>query len=407
MLQACTGPYSIPNLKVDAYSVYTNNLPGGAFRGFGGPQGAFVAESQMNKLAERLGLDPVEIRMDNLLEDGMISSVGTPLPGGVPIKQVVRQCAEAAGWPHSTKSRQRPEDPSHIARGGGFACGFKNVGFGFGFPEQCQVTIELHGEAEIEWVVLRHGGVDLGQGAYTVTTQMAAEACGVSLDKIKLVVADTAATPDSGSTSASRLTLMAGNAIQGAAKAALEKWHSEDRPAIATHQYRPQQTTPLDSETGEGIPNYAYGYAAEYVEVEVNMQTGHVRVPSVVCTVDAGKAINPQQIKGQIEGAIVQAHGYALQENFIMKDGYVQTPYLSNYLLPTVLDVPEQIKSVILEYPDPNGPWGVRGVAEMGYLPYAAAVVAAVRDATGIWIDEFPLTPERVLVALKGRAKAV
>jgi len=134
--------------------------------------------------------------------------------------------------------------------------------------------------------------------------------------------------------------------------------------------------------------------------VEVDMETGHVHISDVICADDVGKAINPQQIEGQIEGAVVQAAGYTVLENFVQQDGYVKTQFLSNYLIPTVMDVPDRVKSLILEYPDRVGPWGVRGMAEMPYIPFAAAVVAAVHDATRVWIDEFPLTPERVLRAL-------
>jgi CO/xanthine dehydrogenase Mo-binding subunit len=262
-------------------------------------------------------------------------------------------------------------------------------------------TIELHGNAEIEQVILHHAGAEVGQGAHTVFVQMAAEAVGVPVGKVQLVASDTATSGDSGSASASRMTFMAGNAIRGAAELALQKWKDEERPAIATYKYVPPATTPFDSETGQANPNFAYGYVAEAVEVEVDMETGHVRLVEVICVDDVGKAINPQQIQGQIEGGVVQAAGYALMENFIMKEGRVLTPYLSNYLIPTVLDVPERVKSVILEYADGVGPWGVRGMAEMPLLPLAPAIAAAIKDATGVWIDEFPYTPDRVLKEIK------
>ena len=209
----CTGPYEVPNVKVDSYSVYTNHIPGGAFRGFGGPQAAFAAEGQMNKLAEALGMDPVEIRARNVLTEGALLSVGTPLPKGVTIGTVVEKCAEKAGWIRSGELWNRPmlselgePDEPHLRRGVGFACGFKNVGFSFGAPEQCMATIELHGDAEIEEVVLHHAGAEVGQGSHTVMTQMAAEAVGVPIEKVRLIVSDTATSDDSGSASASRLT---------------------------------------------------------------------------------------------------------------------------------------------------------------------------------------------------------
>ncbi len=404
----CTGPYEIPNVWVDSYAVYTNNLPTGAFRGFGGPQGAFAAEMQMNRLAEALGMDPVEIRMRNVLREGALLSVGTPLPKGVSIPRVIEACAERSGWQKGESGWQRLKktEPGvkpkkkHLVRGTGFACAFKNVGFSFGYQENSWATVELHGGAEIEKAVVYHAGADVGQGAHTVFAQMAAEALNLPLEKIQVVVSDTAVTDNSGSASASRMTFMAGNAIKGACEAALEKWREEDRPAIARYQYLAPKTTPFDPETGRATPNFAYGYVAQTVTVEVDTETGHVRIVDVVSADDVGKALNPQQVRGQIEGAVVQAGGYAILENFIQKDGYVQTQHLSTYLIPTVLDIPEKVDSLILEYPDPIGPWGARGMAEMPFLPLAPAVIAAVHDATGVRFNEFPLTPERVLRGL-------
>jgi CO/xanthine dehydrogenase Mo-binding subunit len=405
----CTGPYEIPNVKVDAYSVYTNNIPGGAFRGFGGPQGAFAAESQMAKLAERLGIDPVELRARNVLTEGALLSVGTPLPKGVSIGAVVEKCAETAGWTRTVEGWKGPakadpaESSPHLRRGTGFACAFKNVGFSFGAPEASWSTVELHGKATIERVVVHHAGADCGQGAHTVMAQMAAEAAGVGLDKVELLVSDTDVTDTSGSASASRMTFMAGNAIRGAADSALERWKNEERPAVATYEYRPPPTTPFDPQTGKSEPNFSYGYVAEVVTVEVDTETGHVRLLDVLCADDVGRAVNPQQVEGQIEGAVVQAAGYAILENFVHREGYVQTPHLSTYLIPTVLDIPDRVRSLILEYPDPIGPWGARGMGEMPYLPLTPAITAALHDATGIWFDEFPLTPERVWRAMRER----
>ena len=409
----CTGPYEIPNVEVDAYSVYTNNIPGGAFRGFGGPQAAFSAESQINKLAEALGMDPVEMRARNLLSDGALLSVGSPLPPGVSIDKVLEACAEKAGWKRTRRGWKRPAKKdfglphaTHLRRGLGVACSFKNVGFSYGFAEKCAATVELRGEAEIEEAVLYHAGADVGQGAHTVMAQMAAEALGIGLEQVRLVASDTGQTGDSGSASASRMTFMAGNAIRGAAAEALERWRQEERPARATYTYHAPKTTPLDPETGHSEPNFAYGYVAEAVKVEVDTETGQVRLLEVICADDVGKAVNPQQIEGQIEGGVVQAAGYALLEHFIEEGGRVKTDQLSTYLIPTVLDVPEKVESIILEYADPRGPWGVRGMAEMPFLPLAPAVAAAVHDATGVWFDSFPLTGERVLLGLKQAERA-
>jgi len=397
----CTGPYEIPNVKVDSYAVYTNNMVTGAFRGFGGPQGAFAAETQMNRLAEALGMDPFEIRRRNVLREGSLLSVGTPLPKGVSMPQVIEQLAEVVQQAGGVgPGGAVAGKPSHLVRGTGIAAAFKNVGFSFGAPEQSTAVVELFGKTEIQRAVVHHAGADCGQGAHTVMAQMAAETLSLPLAKIELIVSDTAFTKDSGSASASRLTFMAGNSIKGACELALEKWRAEERPAVATFQYRPPKTTPYDPQTGRSEPNFAYGYVAEAVTVEVDTETGQIHLLNVVCADDVGRAVNPQQVQGQIEGAVVQAAGYAILENFVQKDGYVLTDKFSNYLIPTVLDVPEQVQSLILEYPDPIGPYGARGMAEMPYLPFAPAVIAAVQAATGVWFHEFPLTPERVLRGL-------
>lgn len=401
----CAGPYNIPHARVDARAVYTNRVPGGAFRGFGGPQGMFSAEMQVNKLAEALDMDPVEIRMKNALSEGDLMIVRTPMPGGVSIPQVISRCAEEAGWvrtEHGWWKEEEPEDPDkpHLKRGKGMACGFKNVGFSLGYEDNAWATIELHGGAEIEEVVVRQAGADIGQGAHTAMVQMAAEAVGVDVDQVKLITADTERTLDSGSSSASRMTFMSGNSIRGAAEIALEKWRQEERPAVGTYQYYAPSTSDYDPETGESKPNFAYGYVAQVAEVEVDTETGEITVLDFVSTNDVGKAINPEQVEGQIEGGVAQGIGYVLTENFIQEEGYVKTELFSTYLIPSVRDVPLRMRSVIVEEPDPDGPWGARGMAEMPFLPVAPAVAAAVHDAIGVWFDDFPLTPERVVKGL-------
>jgi CO/xanthine dehydrogenase Mo-binding subunit len=406
----CTGPYLIPNVKVDAYAVYTNNIPNGAFRGFGGPQGAFCAEMQMNKLAEKLKLDPMEIRMRNLIKDGDPTSVQSPLPKGVTIETVLKTCADRAGWTMDQKTKRwNHEAPaqteSTIKRGIGLACGFKNIGFSFGYQENCSATVEIYGKGEIEKVIVRHAGADVGQGSHTVFLQMAAAVIDIPLDKFELIASDTAQTLNAGSVSASRMTFMAGNAIKGAAEMALAKWKTEERPAIAEYKYLAPPTTALNPETGECTPNFSYGYVAEAVECLVDTETGKVTLQKVICADDVGKAINPQLVEGQIEGAIVQAAGYTMQENFIQKDGKTLTDKFSTYLIPTVMDIPDQLETIIIEIPDLVGPWGAHGVGEMPYLPFAPAVTAALYSATGVWFDEFPLTAERVYYKLHPNEK--
>jgi CO/xanthine dehydrogenase Mo-binding subunit len=366
----------------------------------------------MNKLAEKLGIDPVELRLRNVLREGSLLSTQTPLPGGpVSLPQVVQKCAAEFDWqarrqgdrevgrPGEKSSVLRPS--SSVVRGFGFACALKNIGFSFGYQENAWAKVELHGAAEVEKVIVYHAAAEVGQGTHTALAQMAANTLGVALDKIEMRTSDTDTSASAGSVSASRMTYMGGNAIKGASELALKKWQDEERPAIAEYKYLAPQTTNFDAATGKSKPNVAYGYVAEAVEVEVDTETGQVRVVRVTCADDVGKAINPRLVEGQIEGAIAQAQGWTIQENFQSKEGKVLTPTMSTYLIPGILDVPEQVDSVILEYADSDGPWGARGMAEMPFIPLAPAIIAAVHDATSVWFDEFPLTPWRVLEKLK------
>ncbi|HAV78486.1 MAG TPA: aldehyde oxidase, partial [Anaerolineae bacterium] len=385
-----TGPYSIPNVKTDVYGVYTNNLPGAAFRGFGAPQALFMAEMQMNKLAKKLGIDPVDFRLMNALKDGDTMGVGTPSPSPVTVSECIEAARDTFGW--SNEKNNEVTGAPHIKRGFGFAAGFKNIGFSFGYQENCWAKIEIHGKAEMDEVILHHAGAEVGQGVHTAMVQMAAEAVGVPFEKVRLLASDTATMGNSGSVSASRMTFMAGNAIRGAADAALKKWDTEERPAVGEFKYLAPRTTQFETETGYSTPNFAYAFAAQATEVEVDIETGHLRVLRFVSADDVGQAINPALVQGQVEGAIVQAQGYAVLEDYKTKDGYVLTDQLSTYLIPTIWDIPEKVETVLVEVKDPNGPWGARGVGELPYLPVAPAIASAIHDATGVWIDELPLT---------------
>ena len=392
-----TGSYNIPNVKTDVYGVYTNNVPGAAFRGFGAPQALFMAEMQMNKLAEKLGMDPVEIRLKNALKDGDTMGVGTPSPSPVTVTKCIEAARDRIKW---TEGKQKKDTPGHIKRGRGFAAGFKNIGFSFGYQENCWAKVEIHGNSDIERVILHHAGAEVGQGTHTVMMQMAAEAVGVPYEKVRMIASDSATMGNSGSVSASRMTFMSGNAIKGAAEVALKKWKAEERPAIGEYKYLAPRTTQFEPETGYSTPNFAYAFVAQAAEVEVDIETGHVHVVRFISADDVGQAINPALVEGQVEGAVVQAQGYAVLEDFKTKDGRVLTDQLSTYLIPTIWDIPEKVETVMVEVPDPNGPWGARGLGELPFLPVAPAIGAAIHDATGVWVDEFPFTPERVLRAL-------
>ncbi len=431
-----SGTYEIPNVSVDGYAVYTNNVPAGAFRGFGAPQSQFAAEIMVTRLAHALGMDPFELRHRNLYREGSLEPTRNPLPPGVSALPVLERCVEEArerlGYrsprPSSSSSLSSsassassavplsppPVSPvasvssvvnspsPHLRHGIGIACGIKNVGYSFGFPDQSTATVELFGHAELERAVVRIGAADVGQGAHLVLRQIAAETLGLPLEKVEMVTDDSAESPNAGSASASRMTLMGGRAVHDAALAARAKWSAaEEYTAAATVNFRPTPTTALDPVTGAGTPNYCYGYAAQAVEVEVNTLTGQVRVLKIVSVHDVGRAINRQQVEGQIEGCLAQALGYALLEDFQVRDGRAVTPYFSTYLLPTVLDMPPEVYPIILELADHEGPFGARGVAEMALVPFAPAVAAAIHDATGVWLTQQPMTPERVLSALQ------
>lgn len=402
-----SGCYEIPHISVDGYAAYTNNIPCGAFRGFGAPQAQFASEIMITRLAQALGFDPVEMRRRNIYREGSIEPTQQPLPPGVSALPVLERCLEEARRCMGYGTGRQSHDPaSHLRYGIGIACGLKNIGYPFGFPEQATATVELFGEPDLERAIVRVGAADVGQGSHLILRQIAAETLGLPLEKVAMICEDSSEAPDAGSASASRLTLVGGRAVKEAATEAKGKWgFTDDTHIIATKQYCPPTTTPLDPITGAGKPNHSYGYAAQAVEVEVNILTGQVHVLKIISVHDVGRAINRQQVEGQIEGGLAQALGYALLENFQVKDGHILTPYFSTYLLPTVLDMPTEIVPIVLELADPNGPYGARGVAEMPLVPLMPAIAAAIYDAIGVWLTQQPMTAERVLEAIAAQQK--
>lgn len=407
-----TGAYKIPNVTVDAYAVYTNNVPAGAFRGFGAPQGIFAAEGQIDRLAEALTLDPITMRERNVMKAGDELPVGTSMPDSIHLDRLLAECAQRAGWKKTESGWVHPGGPTAqvtagtVRRGTGIALGYKNIGFSFGYPEVSSVKIQLDGDKDIDRATVFFAGAECGQGVHTVISQIAAEALGLAMDEISLVGADTALSPEAGSASASRLTLMGGNAILGAARLALESWASEDRPAVGSFTYHAPLTSDFDSQTGQGKPYVVFSPVVQAVEVEVDSETGELRLPRVITVVDVGKAVNPAAVTGQVEGAVAQALGYAVLENFISREGVILTPNLSTYLLPTVLDMPASVESHVVENTEPVGPWGARGMGETPFIAFAPALVSAVHAATGVWFDRLPLTPPAVLAGLQSENRS-
>ena len=408
------GPYVVPNAKIDSHTVYTNNAVSMAMRGFGSTQPPVAYELQMDKLAEALGMDPVEIRMKNLFEDGSIAVTGNPMPPGVGIKETLRQAALSAGWQEENGHWVRPEMPAADGKlyGLGVACAYKNVGYSMGFDDKSTAVIELtlDDSGQVERVVVKIAASEVGQGVHTALAQIAAEALGIGMERVDIALVDTAETPDAGSSSASRHVYMSGNAVMAACQLAKDKWHVALRAEegethvearYTFHGRHARPTTPFDPETGMCDPHISYGYATQIALVEVDAETGEVGVLKLYSAHDVGRAVNPQMIKGQIGGGVHMGEGYALMEEYIQQKGVARTRKFSQYFIPTVLDMPREIVPIIIEVPDPTGPYGATGVGEMTTLPTAPAIISAIHDATGVWIEELPATAEKVLMGMR------
>jgi len=413
------GPYVIPNAKVDAYTVYTNNAVTMAMRGFGSTQPVVAYEAQMNKLAEALGMDPVEFRMKNLLQDGSIAVTGNPMPGGTGIKETLCQAALAAGWReeggHWSKADLGTASAPYRRRGIGVACGYKNVAYSFGSDDKSTIGVELAMDesGQIVRAVVKTGASDVGMGVQTALAQIAAEALGLDYNRVRVSMSDTANVPDSGSCSASRQVYMSGNAVLRACQEALlrrdEVLMAERGETLVSAEYeyhgRSQRpTTAYHPETGMCDPHIGYGYAAQIALVEVDVETGETEVLKLWAAQDVGKAINPAMVKGQAGGGVHMGLGYALTEEFIQEEGTVKTRRFSEYYIPTVADMPREFVPIIVEVPDPTGPFGAKGVGEMTTLPTAPAIVSAIHDAVGVWIHNLPATAEKVWRALQSGA---
>lgn len=399
---AAIGPYEIPNATVIADAYFTNSITAGAFRGFGVPQICYAVEMQMNKIAEALQMDAVVLRLRNAMTGTSLSLNQSTLPDSVSVKNVITSCAEEAGWYREETGWKKK---SVISRSGddkylygtGFAAGFKSFGIP---PDECWAKIELQGKSKIETVRIYHAAADMGQGVHSLLKQIAAEIIPFPYENMELFASDTRTSKSSGSASASRLTYMTGNAILNAAKSAMEHWNMEERPAIGEFLYQSPETTEMDEMDGKGKPNFGYGYAAEAVDVRIDRETGMIDVLNIVCADDVGKAINPQQVKGQIEGCVIQALGYSTNEEIIQKDGYLLTKGLSTYLVPTIKDIAGIFICVFVEEASEEGPFGAKGIGEIPFGPFAPALCAAVHDACGKWFNSLPLKPEKVILKL-------
>lgn len=415
-IHAC-GPYRVPNVKVDARVVRTHKVPCGAFRGFGEPQVVFAVETAMDELAEKLGVDPLELRLRNALRAGDETATGHVLEGSVGFEEVLRRVADSAGW--ARKRAEYEKQSGTVRRGIGLASCFYGVGLGaMGKhlnPAGASVMVAADGS-----VTVAVGTTEIGQGMVTVLSQIAAEALGCPVELVHVVEADTSRVPDSGPTVASRTTVMSGNAIRDAAakiRACMEpviadsglSWREavtqcvQRQVGLAAHGWSVPPPTTFDLQTGQGQAYICYAFSANVVEVEVDTETGETRVLSVHSGHDSGRIINPTTGEGQVEGGVVQGLGYALVEEHHLKDGRILNDQFSTYIIPTPMDTPE-IHTVLVERPFEWGPYGAKGLGEAPIIAVAPAVTSAIHHAAGVRLREIPATPERVWAALRRSA---
>ncbi|MBW1789289.1 MAG: molybdopterin-dependent oxidoreductase [Deltaproteobacteria bacterium] len=435
----CGGPYVIPNVSTVGTTVYTNNTPAGAMRGFGIPQVAFATEVVMDELARRLEIDPFEFRELNAVEEGSVSVAGQTLRGSVPLKETISLAREAV--------KKAPPLREGWNRGVGVACGYKNVGVGLGLHLDsggARLEISLEGQ-----LLVSIGGVDLGQGSDTTLAQIAAQATGVTFGQVQVAPVDVFSSPDGGVTSASRTTYVSGNALVKAGeklRAALidyaagqldtdpanvvlrnglfsnggdnslglkelaERAAADGVRFTADHHYDSPPTQelwrhgpPEDPDAPEGSDFYfSYSYATQVAVVDVDEHSGEVKVVKIVAAHDVGRAINPPGVEGQIEGSCLMGMGFALSEEFKLDHGYLVTDNLKKCHLPTFKECPE-IVTIIVEDEEPSGPHGAKGIAEAAVIPTAPAIINAIRDAIGVTMRDLPATPTRLLDAMHGK----
>jgi xanthine dehydrogenase molybdenum-binding subunit len=430
------GPYTIPNVKSDCFAMYTNNPPAGAFRGFGALQSAFAIESAMDQLAEELGMDRIELRRKNSLYEGAVTNTGQVLRESVGLQECIDKVKlrldELAG-DEPFVPRQVPGLPN-LRQVWGFAIAFKNTGLGEGAPDMAGAEVELYPDGTLE---ARTGSAEIGQGLVTVLQLVAAEELGMPLDRVRVLLSDTDLTPDGGPTTGSRQTYISGNAMRYAAGALrhaitatlAEKYdvapetiqydeglahvnghripmsevaalmQAEGRKPVASYEYWAPETYPLDS---EGDKHFAYSFAAQAVEIELDLLTGEVRVLRVIASNDVGRAINPLGLIGQVEGGVIMGIGHALTEEFILEDGLVWTDHLSRYRMPSITHTP-QIEALVVEHPTECGPYGAKGVGEITTMPTIPAITNAIYNACGVRIKRLPVDQDWLALEIAAR----
>ena len=433
------GPYRCPNAMIDGWVVYTNNPPCGAMRGFGSVQNCYAHEAQMDKLAATLGIDPVELRLRNALESGGRMITGQQVEGPVPVAELLRRVRamplppeashESGGRLDLTALPGGVSNTTHgesVRRGVGYAVGFKNIGYSEGFDDYSTARVRLSVVDGRPRVEVHTASAEVGQGLVTVQAQIAGTELGVS--DVVVLNADTTV-GSAGSSSASRQTYITGGAVRSACEAVRERVfalaQSEMTPAddlklqddsvvaadgsvvVAlatllgeevieeTRQFRPRSTQRLDPDTGQADAHLQYAFAAHRAVVDVDTELGLVKGVELATAQVVGKAINPKAVEGQLEGGAAQGLGLAVMEELQVKDGVIRNASFTDYLLPTILDMPP-VRMDILELGDPHSPYGIKGVGEPPTISSGPAIVAAIRAATGRPIVRVPVRPHDI-----------
>ncbi|HEX7189193.1 MAG TPA: molybdopterin cofactor-binding domain-containing protein [Actinomycetes bacterium] len=416
------GPYVVPNVRMDCWGAYTNNPPCGAMRGFGAVQAAFAYESQMDKGAAALGMDPVEVRVRNAMREGSVAPTGQVVDSAAPVAELLRrlQAMPMPAPPHDgfhdadlTAMPGGVSNTTHgegVRRGVGWAVGYKNIGFSEGFDDFSTARVRLEMTGGEPTVTVHTAAAEVGQGLVTVQQQIARTELGV--DRVVVAPADTAV-GSGGSTSASRQTYVTGGAVQEAcrrvrsavlARAGRDDWADvrDDLAAVLGDEaveetviWRHRPTEAVDPDTGQGNAHVQYAFAAHRAVVDVDVELGLVKVVEMACTQDVGRAINPLAVVGQIHGGSAQGMGLAVMEEVVVTDGIIRNPSFTDYLIPTILDMPP-MQVEVLELPDPHAPYGLRGVGEPPTVSSGPAVLAAIRDATGQFLTRVPVRPEDI-----------
>ena len=396
-----SGPYHVPNVRADCFATYTNNVPSGAFRGFGVTQSCFAVESNMDLLAAELGMDPLELRRMNALRVGSTTSTG----------QVLRESAGLVECIDKVDAEMRKGDFRWTWREGsrrfawGTAVAYKNTGLGGGAVDKAEAMVEAwrvpDGSVMAE---VRISSAEMGQGLPGVLAACAAEELGTTSDKVSVLLGDTDVCPDGGPTTASRQTFVSGNAARFAAREAARRLQeTPDRKVQAHYEYEAPQTQALG--TG-GDMHVAFSYCAQAALCEIDMRTGEVNVHQVIAAHDVGRAINPLTLQGQIEGGIVMGVGQALTEHYIQEDGRPWTNVMARYKTPSIEHAPA-ITSFIVEHEVAAGPFGAKGVGELPSIPVSPAITNAIHRATGVRARSLPVDQDELLRAIEASAVEV